>query len=444
MTLSVGEALALSTNNPDATLTHTPVVVYIVHHPKCERAKYLAERLFHWFRLGELSGDAAAAGLPVYYRRKLNKDRIQPDIRWEEADLNVVITLVDDQMVIDPEWRSAIDKLTKTIKNDTPNQSLLLPVALHESFYQMQPLYARFNPVRLLNMDKAQMEATLRRAATEATARRLRATIIAQEREAELPPEIAKTLSKDQLQAIINTEAEPPPLDVFLSHAKRDGMPIAEKLRDGVRDFGQLVAWYDANDLPFGGDWEQPMQRAAERRTAALVATVTDAYPTRSWCRREATLARTPRPVKGAPHPDDEIPQIGAVQPVVAVHQPGSAWVRDLPMLAGVPRIGWDQQRTEEVTAQIVDRLVLEMLLAQTHSRVAMSLASKVDSQGTYLITWVPDTWTLIALREKLQNVSVKRIIYPGHGLSTAEVNELKPALNTFGASVELKTYEEV
>ena len=73
----------------------------------------------------------------------------------------------------------------------------------------------------------------------------------------------------------------PPPLDVFLSHAKRDGTRIAECIRDSVRSFGQLVPWYDANDLPFGADWDLPMQQAVTDGTAAMVATVTDAYPTR-------------------------------------------------------------------------------------------------------------------------------------------------------------------
>jgi hypothetical protein len=419
-----GRVTALSTENTDATAIHTPVVVYIVHHPECAQAEWLAARLFRWFRLGDLPGDAAAAGLPVYYRRQQKENRIQPEFCWQEADLNVILLLVDDHMVVDAAWRGAVIALTKAVSEwqggDSSQRPLLLPVALHGSFYQLRPLYEHFNPVNLLNLTAPQMEAALRRAATEAITRRLR--------------------------GVLSPQEHPPPLNVFLSHAKRDGTHIAEQLRDGVRSFGQLVAWYDANDLSYGGDWASPMQLAVSQGTAAMVATVTDAYPTRPWCRREAALARTPRPIDGAPCADDGVPRVWAVQPVVAVHQPGAAWVRGLPMLAGVPRIGWDERCPDEITAQIVDRLVLEMLLAHTHRRVALALARAlaVQQPGLCWITWVPDTWTLIALRDQLTDRPVQRVIYPGHGLSTAEVDELKPALHTFGKDVELTTYEEM
>jgi hypothetical protein len=411
---------ANTTNN---NRVDAPIVVYIVHHPDCGEAKRLAAGLFRWFRLGDFAGDAAAAGLPVYYRRTLKGNSMQPEISWDEAELNVVIVLVDHRMVSDHSWRAAIIKLTKDVTdqrdNEKQNRSLLLPVALHESFYQIGPLYQEFNPVRLLDLNEKQMEAVLRRAATEVITRGLQ------------PAEKG---------------GEPPPLNVFLSHAKRDGIRIAEQLRDGIRSFGQLVAWYDANDLPFGAPWQSPMEQAVEEDTAAMIATVTDAYPTRPWCRREAELARTPRCVRNSSEADTPS-RVWTLQPVVAVHEPRTAWVHSLPMLAGVPRIGWDENNPVSTTASVVDRLVLEMLLAYTHRRVALRLNKALSHQPDMcFITWVPDTWTLVALKEKLKEkrISVQQIIFPGYGLPTMELTELKPALSIFGADVELKSFEEV
>lgn len=129
-------------NNGTDPRINAPIVVYIVHHPDCDEAKWLATRLFRWFRLGDYAGDAAAAGLPVYYRRKLDGNSLQPDICWDEAELNVVIVLVDYRMVLDPSWRVAIVELAENVRkqreNGKQNGSLLLPVALHESFYQIQ------------------------------------------------------------------------------------------------------------------------------------------------------------------------------------------------------------------------------------------------------------------------------------------------------------------
>ncbi len=78
-------------------------------------------------------------------------------------------------------------------------------------------------------------------------------------------------------------------LDVFLSHAKQDGRMIAEGLRDGMRRFGQLVPWYDANDLRLDQSGDT-YEACGKERNAAMIATFTDAYPTRRWCRRRVNI----------------------------------------------------------------------------------------------------------------------------------------------------------
>lgn len=404
----------------------SPVTIYIIHHPKCHQAYKLAGKLFDWFRLGYLSGDAGAAGLPVYFRRRLSGTALQPQIHFDGADLNVVIVLVDHRMVVDETWRRAIVDLANRVKAlqgsiniNAESRAILLPGAMHDSFYRTGLLYDYFNPVRLLNLSDEKMEATIRRGATEAIARAMWAR---------------------------DSQDPPPPLNVFLSHAKRDGTQIAEAIRDGVRSFSQIVAWYDANDLPFGAAWESPMRKAAAEDTAAMVVTVTDAYPTRPWCRAEAKLARTPVPLS-----DSRANRVWKVQPVVAVHQPRSAWVRGVPMLDGVPRIGWTDEPANDQVERVVDRLVLEVLLGNVHRQVARDLDQRDRDtpasrrQETCYITWVPDAWTLAALRHQLgrKASAVRRIVYPGYGLTTAEIMELEPVLSAFGRCTTLVSYEE-
>lgn len=415
------------------TRVKTPVTIYVVHHPQCAQAILLAQKLYEWFRLGYLTGDSSAAGLPIHFRRMVVRKSsrssqyvIHPPINFDDAGLNVVIALVDQTMVVDAAWRNAIIALSEDIaslresalkKHEKP-AAILLPAALHDSFYRLAPLYERFNPIRLLEMDDARMEATLRRAATEATARML----------------------------LAENSQKPAPLNIFLSHAKRDGKEIAEYLRDGVRKFSQLVAWYDANDLPYGAEWNSPMQAAAKQDTAAMVATVTDAYPTRPWCRKEAKLARTPVPAGR-----NARTRVWKVQPVVAVHHPQSGWVRGIPMLDGVPRIGWNESQAEELTEKVVDRLVLEVLLGNVYRKVALDLAKQdglEDRTDACFITWIPDAWTLMALRGKLEELklnpaSIRRIVYPGFGLSVAEFAELQPVVSAFHPKTKLVSFEE-
>jgi hypothetical protein len=407
---------------------NSQVTIYIVHHEKCQEAYFFTSRLFDWFRLGYLVGDSSGAGLPVYFRRcvkRVDPDkpaegyRIDPEIVQRHADLTVVILLVDHQMVVDPEWRSALTNLTCDVEESHRRKASgdqrieVLPVALNDSFFRTGRLQEQFNCVRLPQADRDIQLSALRRAATELTARALRSK--------------AGHFAGQ--------------LNVFLSHAKRDGRAIAERLRDGIQQFGQLEPWYDANDLAFGQEFEKEIGREAVQ-TAAMIAIVTDSYSDRPWCRFEARKARWP---------------------VVAVVSPGSSWSRALPMLEGVPRIGWNHEKESVSTELIVDRLVLEMMLAQVNRKVADDLrrVSKDKEQEICFITWVPDSWSLLALREALdgqqltpggsdgrrrrgtRSAKIRKIIYPGYGLSRSELRDLQPAIAAFSSETRLVSFEE-
>lgn len=141
-----------------------------------------------------------------------------------------------------------------------------------------------------------------------------------------------------------------------------------------------------------------------------MIATVTDAYPSRPWFRREATLARTPALLKSRGS------HIWKIQPVVAVHNPGLQFARGAAALYGVPRIGWNAIQEKETTERIVDRLVLEVLLGQVQRRVAEEMedcgrrrANALWRKSCY-ITWVPDEWTLSKLRYQLPKSQWRRV----------------------------------
>lgn len=421
----------------------SPVTIYVVHHPECKLAEELASSLFDWFRLGYL-GDSNSVGVPIYFRRSLDKDEkenfvISPRIPSEQSDHTVLIVLVDHKIVVSSKWRSAVERLANDVnkdrdrlssnasKNENEGRIILLPVALHDSFYRTDILYKKFNPVRLLNLEVPQMKQKLRRAATETIARELQSS---------------------------GGGKNPAPLKVFLSHAKRDGAKIAETIRDGIRRVSQMEAWYDENDLRYGDSWESPMTDAAAIDTAALIATVTDAYPTRPWCRREARLARSPVLCDC-----NKSKKIWQLQPVVAVERPGSDWVRGVEMLAGVPRIGWDKNAGSNQVARILDRVVLEVLLIRIHVRLAEKIAAHLkenkpaDFDKMCFISWVPDVWTLAELQFRMNQMSkksksgkassIRKIVYPGHGLTESEKRGLLPIVKTFHADTELISFEE-
>ena len=128
-------------------------------------------------------------------------------------------------------------------------------------------------------------------------------------------------------------------------------------------------------------------------------------------------------------------------------------------MLAGVPRIGWDKNAGSNQVARILDRVVLEVLLIRIHVRLAEKIAAHLkenkpaDFDKMCFISWVPDVWTLAELQFRMNQMSkksksgkassIRKIVYPGHGLTESEKRGLLPIVKTFHADTELISFEE-
>ncbi len=412
----------------------SPLSIYVLFHQASEQGRKLAHDLHDWFRLKTDDGERSESGLPVWFRSVLTEaaedvQQITPPIDWKGAESNVVVVLADRHMVADRGWRYALHALTKPAKTKgrktTSRNRLVLPVEVDPALHQLRFLTTDRNALRIgpplpegltekRDADRWKTELQrrarlLRRAVTEAIAR--------------------------QFVFERGTDDAPGRLSVFLSHAKRDGRQIAERLRDSLASYSQLDVWYDATDLPAGHAWRKPMTTAAGE-LAALVSVVTDAYPTRPWCRKEIETARRPHCLPGtSPHTS-----IWQVQPTVAVHAAGAHWSRAMAHLVHVPAIGWgDETAVPDRIADIVDRLVLEVMVTSFHRRLAThwvaERAKQLADGGRHvaLLTWVPEPWTLVmVLRELVRKNAGKRaftelvVVYPGHGLRPGEHVELQ------------------
>ena len=76
---------------------------------------------------------------------------------------------------------------------------------------------------------------------------------------------------------------------LFISHAKHDGLSLAQALTRAVRNIPQLDSFYDARDIEAGSNWQSELQRAVE--TSVLIAVRTDEYDERPWCVQEVAWA---------------------------------------------------------------------------------------------------------------------------------------------------------
>lgn len=98
--------------------------------------------------------------------------------------------------------------------------------------------------------------------------------------------------------------------------------------------------------------------------------------------------------------------------------------------LSHVVHIGWrSAEANGDAVQEVVDRLLLEILLAEFYRRLCTALAdSRPEDEHTVYLSFVPDPWTLTRLVgawRKGHGTLPTKIVYPGFGLRTAELREL-------------------
>lgn len=78
-------------------------------------------------------------------------------------------------------------------------------------------------------------------------------------------------------------------LRLFISHAKIDGLPLAHALKHQIATIGWLKAFYDADDLPSGCDWQKELERGIG--SSLIIMLRTEVYEGRYWCKQEVLWA---------------------------------------------------------------------------------------------------------------------------------------------------------
>jgi hypothetical protein len=82
----------------------------------------------------------------------------------------------------------------------------------------------------------------------------------------------------------------------FISHAKLDGLPLAQALSHAIAQLPWLGQFYDAKDIQSGDDFREVLERGV--LGSMLLVLRTDIYDLRFWCRQEVMWAEAyDRPV---------------------------------------------------------------------------------------------------------------------------------------------------
>lgn len=392
-------------------MSSTPLSIYVVWHPDASDAAALASQVYRWFHASSHDLLRSGLGVPVFFRSKSDgTERGTPGgIHVAEADLNVIVVLGEANMVSDPAWISYLATF-----DDSDDAVLMVPVALHPSAYRLPEALRRLNFLRVDERDDPPADpASLHERRTARLLRQL-TEIVGRE----LAARVARPMGRER------RTSPPPPLAIFLSHAKRDGVKVAAALRATIQNTGRVRAFFDESDLPVGHAFAAELENAAAEGTAAMIAVVSDAYAARPWCRQEIALARRPRR-------DGPGQRRWWIQPVLVVDALESAPTRSIPELGNTTLVRW----VPAGAIATLDLLMLEVLLGNYHRLRARRIAG---ARGRHVISWMPDVPTLLELQREAGG-RIDEVVYPGHGLPRTELE----SLTRLFPSLTLMTFEQ-
>ena len=201
-----------------------------------------------------------------------------------------------------------------------------------------------------------------------------------------------------------NVPQSPAPIKLFISHAKRDGLKMAEEIRDHIRATSALDTFFDANDIAPGYAFFDELQANVE--TAALIVLKTDAYASREWCRREVLLAKS------------------AGRPVVVINAVQSGEARSFPYLGNVPTVRWNAGDERWTRCEAAVNLALREVLRCEHFRLRAQRLRLPP--GAVVLSRPPELCTVVRGLPPSRSRSV--LVYPDPPLSDEEVKLLAAA----------------
>lgn len=325
-------------------------------------------------------------------------DNLPREIPEENADITLIVPLIDDNLMVDSAWNRWLKELS------AKQRFVVQPVTLSNNANRWRVTTGK-HAIRLLDSPIDKRPGELHR---------------------QLMIVCAKLLSGPA-----SSDSHKAP-KVFVSYhgeggdkTQFDGLQIANELHESVKDdYHGLEAFFAHKSFGAGVNYEERIREEVEQG-AAVISVFTSQYHERTWCRREVRWAREPRRItKGM--------DCWQITPLIVVNALSTNWSEIIQEFGGCQIVGWSAGNA----MQILDRALIEAVAASYHRRWAEKLASN----GRVVISWIPDFLSLLKLRAAGHLPDGSTVVYPGHGVTDSDRKFLEVALR----SVIIRTYDEI
>lgn len=329
-------------------------------------------------------------GIPVFFRYAPAGEggRTPLAIDLEKAERSAIILLVSSAMVTDEDWGKYVTELNRRVLASGGDHRIF-PVSLSRAALNLE--LGQTNAIRYHEFapESAQTELTLR-----------------------LTHELCRFLNRPR-SATPGAELSPQPIKLFISHAKQDGVQLAEEFREVISKT-PAATFFDAIDIAPGYDFGVEIE--SNIRDATLLVLQSDVYSSRPWCRREVLTAKKLH------------------RPIMIVNAISDDEKRSFPYMGNVPVIRWTGSNHQRIVGLAL-REHLRFLYNERRSD-ALRRAGRIP-EDAFVLTRPPEILDFQNITRAAQAEGHKKlVIYPDPPLGAEE----DLLLSLFGADVAFAT----
>ena len=387
-----------SSVSPTPRLSRPLFVIYIAWHPDYKEGDKIAKGLYEHYRRKLYDNVAGGSGLGVFYRFTPEASSSVPrDIDFADAEASVVILLIDQNWVDDPDWVNWGNNLIERAEEVGLN-TRVFPISIDGAAMH---LGMADQAIRWDQWNNLLLDARMRRlipALTYQFVRMLRLYL-----EGLRQPMVDEDALDHYLRKV----------EIFLSHSKHDedGERIAQLIRKRLQDDGDLESFFDVFNIPAGTRFDKVILHKVG--TSAVVSIHTDSYSSREWCRREIIEAKR----KNAP--------------LVVANCLSNLDERSFPYMGNVPVIRMDPATAEARIDYVISRL-LDEVMKDFLWRCRIELTPQT---GVYFLPRPPELISLVEAAETGASV----VVYPDPPVGAEE----KALFEKIAPLVQLKCITE-
>jgi hypothetical protein len=258
-----------------------PLHIHLVWHPDFIEGLEYARLVYSRFtrNIDQLFG--SAMGIPVYFHSLLTKNDSASaplGINLDAASQHCIVILADLKMALSiDEWKNQVNNLL--VVSAAKKNSRIVPMAFSSAVMnKVSSYFGKLNWARIYDGEAAGG---------------MKEFLILQ-----LAHELCKQLYRNDAAFTEDPGSGIKPIRLFLSHSKKDGLQITQKIKDHVQKYATLDVFFDANSISPGDDFADVLHEsfydpALQKQKSTLLVIQTDYFSTREWCRFEVlTIVR--------------------------------------------------------------------------------------------------------------------------------------------------------